>query len=226
MAFDTMSASRRDLAGAPHSAATPPSLAASPHPPLFEKRRETRYSACEPVEVYLLDMQGLRVPGMLKDISRNGLRIELSMPLKAGDRLEVVLENRAIIFGQVRHCRRVDDRYYAGVLIGDVLYPKAITPAETRESKTNAASRTRTRILPKRPAAPAPAAPSGAHVSWKEADNFFRERLSDTKAALIDRHLASCKRCLDLVLLTLEKRLSTVASSGGDGKHVSQTQLY
>lgn len=226
MAFDTIATSRRDLARAPHSAAPPPSLAPSAESVLFEKRRETRYFTCEPVEVYLLDMQGLRLPGILRDISRNGFRIELNMPLKAGDRLEVVLENHAIIFGEVRYCRRVDDCYHAGVLIGDVLYPKAIGPAEARESRVNAGTRARTRIIPKRPASPAPAEPPGTHISPKEADGFFRGQLSDTRAALIDRHLASCKRCLDLVLLILEKKLSMATTSRCDAKDVCQTPLH
>jgi PilZ domain len=184
----------------------------APAPPaaqdlFFEKRGEARIPACEPVEVYLLDMQGLRLPGILRDVSRNGLRIELSMPLKAGDRLEVVRENYAIIFGEVRYSRRADDCYHAGVLIGDVLDPKVI-PSEAGESRIKP-GRARTRMVPKRTVPPPPAGPPGTHLSAREADGFFRGRLSDTKAALVDRHLATCKRCLDLVLLTLEKKLSS-----------------
>jgi len=223
MAFDTISASLRDLPQAQHSAA-PAGFSASTESLFFEKRRETRFSACKPVEVYLLDMQGLRLPGILKDISRNGLRIELSMPLKPGDRLEVVLENQAIIFGEVRYCRRMDACYYVGVLIGDVLYPKAAAPAESRESKMNVGARMRTRAIPKRLASGAPAEPP-LHISSKEADRFFRGQLSDTRAALIDRHLASCKKCLDLVLLTLEKKLSTAVPCRAAAKNACNTPL-
>jgi hypothetical protein len=190
----------------------------------FEKSRESRNSPCEPVEVYLLDMQGLRLPGILRDVARNGLRIELNMPLKAGDRLEVVRENHAIIFGEVRYCRRADDCYHAAVLIGDVLYPKAIPPAETGESTTNTGS-ARARSTPRRAASASPAGPPGTHISAREADGFFRGRLSDTKAALLDRHLATCKRCLDLMLLTLEKRLSTGAFYAST-EDVCETQLH
>jgi hypothetical protein len=194
---------------------------AAPENFFFEKRRETRYPACEPVEVYMLDMQGLRLPGILKDISGSGLRIELNMPLKAGDRLEVVLENRAIFLGEARYCRRVSACYHVGVLIGDVLYPKAIAPTEARQTRTKA----RTRVIPKRTASSVHAGPHGTHLSTRETDGFFRGQLSDTKSALIDRHLATCKRCLDLVLLTLEKKLSPAAPSGA-AKDVCETQLH
>lgn len=194
----------------------------------FEKRREARHSTCEPVEVCVLDMQGPRLAGILKDISRNGLRIELRMPLKAGDRLEVVLENRAIFFGEVRYCRRANDSYHAGVLIGDVLYPKVIAPAESVKSRMNVGAGVRAKASANRSGSPAPARLPGTHVSAKEAANFFRGQLSDTKSALIDRHLASCKRCLDLVLLTLEKKLSTAAPAapGAGAKDVCPTQLH
>lgn len=180
----------------------------------FEKRREPRLATCEPAEIYVLDMQGLRLPGILRDVSRNGLRIEINMPLKPSDRLEIVLENRAIFFGQVRYCRRVDDCYHAGVLIGDVLYPKGILPADAGESRMKADT-----------ARQWPATPAGAHINPREAQGFVLGKLSDTKAALIDRHLASCKTCLDLVLLTLEQELAGASCPAG-ANDICETQLH
>jgi hypothetical protein len=224
MVSETMSTSRPEPTRALHSIPARPNRATSPENALFEKRRDTRYSTCEPVDVYLLDMQGLRLPGILRDVSRNGLRIEINMPLKAGDRLEVVLENRAIVFGEIRYCRRLDGCYHAGVLIGDVLYPKTILPTGKAERTRNWGAE-RAQVAVKRSSSPAPAVPPGTHISAKEAHSFFRGQLSDTKAALIDRHLTSCSKCLDVVLLTLEKKLSSAASARGVAKFVCETQL-
>ncbi len=219
MAFTTICSLPPDLTQAAHSPVPLPTHGAPRESVFSEKRREPRHPTSEPIEVYVLDMQGLRLPGILRDVSRNGLRIELNMPLKAGDRLEAVLQNRAIYFGEVRYCRRADDSYHVGVLIGDVLYPKTIAPEA--ESRMNARRGVRSKSVWKRTLSPA----AGTHVSPEDADGFFRGQLSDTKSALIDRHLASCNRCLDLVLLTLEKKLSTAAPSRG-ANDICETQLH
>ena len=49
----------------------------------------------------------------------------------------------------------------------------------------------------------------GAHLDRNDIDNLLALRLSETKAALLERHLASCDECLDLLLLTLEERTSS-----------------
>jgi hypothetical protein len=47
-----------------------------------------------------------------------------------------------------------------------------------------------------------------AHVDRTDIDNLLRLRLSETKAALLERHLASCDQCQDLVLRILEERVT------------------
>jgi len=202
---------------------------------LAEKRREPRYAICEPVEVYLLDMNNLRLRGMLKDVSKSGMRIELDMPLKAGDRLEILLQNKAIVFAEVRHCHRTGESYQVGTVIDDVYYPKAATSPRT--SKTAGSETTskqvtqRISFAEKRPENsqegrdlghtsegvfdqvlrfrhPVRSECLGSHIDRNDIDNLLDLRLSVTKAAILERHLASCEQCVDLVQVALEERAS------------------
>jgi PilZ domain len=195
-----------------------------------EKRREPRYPTCEPVEVYLLDMNNLRLNGMLKDISKSGMRIELDMPLKAGDRLEVVVQNKAIAFAEVRYCRRTGESYQVGTLIEDVYYPKAAAPSrpskiavgETQqvthyirfgEKRSPLSPTTSKGMLNHR----AETASLGAHLNRSDIDNLLRLKLSETKAALLERHMMSCDQCLDLLLRELEERAPSPLSPPKNG---------
>jgi hypothetical protein len=190
----------------------------------LEKRREARYPTCDPVEVYLLDMNNLRLSGTLKDISKNGMRLELDMPLKVGDRLEVVVRNKAIVFAEVRHCRRMGESYQIGILIDDVYYPKAAVGETASKEVTHyfRFGEKRTPVAPARPVLAcsskgvfhqivgsrhrAETASPGAHLSRSDIDNLLRLKLSETKATLLERHMMSCDQCLDLLLQELEVR--------------------
>ena len=201
-----------------------------------EKRRETRYAICEQVDVYLLDMNNLRLSGVLRDISKSGMRIELDMPLKAGDRMEVLLQNKAIVFAEVRYCRRSGDSYQVGSVIDDVYYPKSMPSQSTATQRASSTAGSEiiskqvtqhVRWGEKRPADSEKRAVSrssnpaeavkpehlGTHVDRNDINNLLGLRLSETKAALLERHLASCDQCLDLVLLTLEERASEERAS-------------
>jgi len=87
-----------------------------------DKRKEPRYPTNDAVEVCILDPNYQRVAGTIHDISRNGLRIEVPLPITTGARLEIILRDRAIIFGVARYCRHSIAGYYIGVLIEDVYY--------------------------------------------------------------------------------------------------------
>jgi PilZ domain len=185
-----------------------------------EKRREMRYPTCEPVEVYLLDMNNLRLSGMLKDISKNGMRLELDMPLKAGDRLEVVVQNKAIVFAEVRHCRRMGESYQVGVLIDDVYYPKStvskqVTRYMSLEEKPLPSKGVFHQVVDSRHAAET--AGSEDHLNRNDIDNLLRLKLSETKATLLERHMMSCDQCLDLLLRELEKRAPCPVSPPKNG---------
>ena len=90
-----------------------------------ERRREKRYATCEPVDVCLLNMNEMHLSGTLRDISKSGLRIEVDVPVKAGDRMEVVLQGKAVIFAEVRYCRQTGGSYQVGSLIEEVFWALA-----------------------------------------------------------------------------------------------------
>jgi hypothetical protein len=214
-----------------------------------EKRREWRYPACDPVDLCLLDRDNLRLSGTLRDISKNGLRIELETPLKAGERMEVLLQGRAIIFAAVRYCRRTGDFYHVGGVIDDVYYPKAAVPLRTR---ITAASKVIVNPVTQRTAsedkqlADSPERLDSdrgrkglfdrvvsfivssktqrlaTHVDRNDIDNLLGLRLPETEAILLERHMESCDECLDLLLRTLEERGS---SSSLPLKKISRAQV-
>jgi hypothetical protein len=45
----------------------------------------------------------------------------------------------------------------------------------------------------------------GDHVSWDEGNRFLSRDLSETKTALIERHLLWCDECAKLLLLLLQR---------------------
>lgn len=91
-----------------------------------ERRREVRYPCCEPAEIQAVPSDGRRFAGTLLDISRSGLRVELGRHFAVDSAIQVSLPKHALIFGSVRHCRRVDDRFVVGIRIIDVYYPGAL----------------------------------------------------------------------------------------------------
>lgn len=70
----------------------------APAPP-GERRREHRYKVHDIVEVHLMGDASGSFGGMMLDISRSVVRIEVGKPLTRGTHLEIVLPGRAIITG-------------------------------------------------------------------------------------------------------------------------------
>ena len=56
------------------------------------------------------------------DVSRSGLRVECAAPIGKGQHLQIILPDRTVIFGNVRHCTRVSAGYHVGVAIEVVYY--------------------------------------------------------------------------------------------------------
>jgi len=111
-----------DNPGAVADRPTPSSSAPPIKQRFVDKRQEPRYPTMDAVEVCFLESDWKRVTGTILDVSRQGLRIEVPLPIGSGACLEIVLQNRAIIFGVTRYCRRVEVGYQVGVLIEDVYY--------------------------------------------------------------------------------------------------------
>jgi hypothetical protein len=98
----------------------------------LERRREVRYPTNDPVQVRIRPGEQL-LPGTILDISKSGLRIELSTPVARDSRVEIILPTQAVVFGTVRYCRRVADAYHAGVVIDNIVYVKPPLPVQVSE---------------------------------------------------------------------------------------------
>jgi len=183
--------------------------------PFVEKRKEKRFETCEVVEVCVLEMASpemtsqemasQRLHGILRDVSRSGLGLELSLPVNPGASLEIVLSNRAIIFGEVRYCRQQVPSYQVGVAIEDIYYPKSISSAPDHEGAVFSQGR----IF---------RGPPGSHVKIDDVPAFLRRDLSETKTALVERHVASCEQCSNVMLRMIEdsahaRRCATIAGT-------------
>jgi PilZ domain len=92
----------------------------------LERRQEHRYPACEIIEVQIIGASGSRFGGVILDISRSGLKIEIGKPLSAGAHLEIVLPSHGIIIGEARYCRSKNKLYHVGVKIEGVYFSQAV----------------------------------------------------------------------------------------------------
>lgn len=95
---------------------------------VHEKRRERRYPTNDPAKIKVSPFTAAPVPAKIVDVSRSGMKLELNTPLQRESRIEVMmLTSKAVIFGEIRYCRRFGSVYHAGVLIEDVVQSKPDT---------------------------------------------------------------------------------------------------
>lgn len=87
---------------------------------LAERRRETRYPTQDVAEVEVRHGEILRMPAMVVDVSRSGLRLELPNLVGRGEQVKITLPRQVVILGEIRYCRRVGDIFNAGVLIQEI----------------------------------------------------------------------------------------------------------
>jgi len=87
---------------------------------LAERRREARYPTQDAAEVEVRHGEILRIPAMVVDVSRSGLRLELPLAVGRGEQVKINLPRQMVILGEIRYCRRAGIVYHAGVLIQDV----------------------------------------------------------------------------------------------------------
>lgn len=97
--------------------------------PLPERRREVRYPTYEEVRVSLIEVSGLEVSGVLRDVSRSGFRVELCLPVKMGARVKVSIGDKAVMFATARYCRREKDTFQVGASIDAMFCPSALQAA-------------------------------------------------------------------------------------------------
>jgi hypothetical protein len=97
--------------------------------PLPERRREARYPTYEEVQVSLLDVSGLELSGVLRDVSRSGFRVELIVPVRPGARLKVAIRDKEVMFATARYCRREMDTFQIGASIDAMFRQSALAAA-------------------------------------------------------------------------------------------------
>jgi len=90
-----------------------------------ERRRYPRHARNDPAEVCLVPIDGTSWQATVSDISSAGLGIELGAPLRRGSRIEVV-SAKQVIFGEVRHCRKIGKIFRAGIVVEAVFYSKPL----------------------------------------------------------------------------------------------------
>jgi hypothetical protein len=101
-------------------AALAQSLLASEHE--TERRSEARYPTQDPAELQILAGPSEPIYGTILDVSRSGLRVELSQRIARGEQVKVKLHEN-VIFGEVRYCRAVSGAFQAGIRIQDLVRP-------------------------------------------------------------------------------------------------------
>jgi hypothetical protein len=89
-----------------------------------ERRREARYVTYDAVRVTVLGAGGFQIRGVLRDVSRNGLCVEVGLPVEQGAHLKITLRDRAIIFAVACYCRESTNSYHVGASISEVYRPK------------------------------------------------------------------------------------------------------
>jgi len=95
--------------------------------PSLEKRKEARYPTRDAALVRELPPAQNRedLPATVIDVSKSGLRLELERQLWKGSRVEIaIVPRKLVIFGEVRHCRRLGAIFQVGVLIEGLVFPK------------------------------------------------------------------------------------------------------
>jgi hypothetical protein len=97
--------------------------------PLHERRREVRYPTYEEVQVALLDLPGLDVSGVLRDVSRSGFRLELCLPVRTGARVKISIRDKEVIFATARYCRAEGETFQVGASIDAMFCPSALQAA-------------------------------------------------------------------------------------------------
>lgn len=103
-------------------------------PQTQERRRELRFVASEPalLSVFYPRISGL-IDACVVDVNRDGLQCELGTRIAEGSLIRLRVEN-AIVIGQIRYCRSVqEDRFCIGVQTERVVIGASSIPVEGAE---------------------------------------------------------------------------------------------
>jgi hypothetical protein len=90
------------------------------HPSPAERRKSQRVPTDDPARIKLLyPAISEALPARILDVSKDGMKVELSQVLEPGATIEVLFK-RFVAIAEVRYSIRVGDGYHCGVQIQDV----------------------------------------------------------------------------------------------------------
>jgi hypothetical protein len=88
-----------------------------------EQRQDRRYATDDNAQVTVLPDGEQRLAARILNVSRSGVQVQLDTALEKGTQVEVVITGRASIVGEIRYCLKVGERFRAGVVIYDAVFP-------------------------------------------------------------------------------------------------------
>ena len=85
----------------------------------IEKRREPRISTQDPGVLQKINpFSPDRLSIQIVDISKGGMKVNMASALEPGTMVKVRLKS-VLVFGEVRHCRTVNNSYHSGIQLYD-----------------------------------------------------------------------------------------------------------
>src|SRR5262245_54411178 len=87
----------------------------------MEQRRETRFTADQPIRIIVIGPPDLHLAGRVKNASGRGMGIEVSQRIDAGTALKLALDD-AILLGEAIFCRDDGGSFYVGIEVEHALY--------------------------------------------------------------------------------------------------------
>jgi hypothetical protein len=97
-----------------------------------DRRREPRFPASVPVEVEIQKHGLPRIQGIVFEVSRSGLRLELPLAVEEGVCVKIYVKN-VVLVGEIRHCQPATTGFHAGIFVRDVSSPDKFDQLDDRE---------------------------------------------------------------------------------------------
>ncbi len=91
---------------------------------LLDRRWEPRYTTHDPATVKVLPAGKAQIPGLVLDISRFGLGVELPVPLDKGVEVKITMPFDVVVLGQVRYTVPREAAFHVGIFTREVIYDR------------------------------------------------------------------------------------------------------
>ncbi len=98
----------------------------------MDTRKQVRVPADGITAVTVLGEPDIRLDGRVKDVSRQGMGIEVARKVPPGSAIKIETADD-LFLGEVVHCRAVDDGWFLGIRISQVLSGLAALGSMVRE---------------------------------------------------------------------------------------------